>query len=377
MAFRDFLGKIFSKDITEVDVIDEKFISEIYLKELAINSAINIIAKLMSSCEIKTYMNNKFICGHMYYLFNVEPNQNQNATQFYFDLFQKLVYDNEVLVFRENGYLYVAERSLYETYFKNVTLKDLTLTEKTYYMNDVLYLKLNNKKIKKLIDGLYNSYGTLISSAMDSYKKSKGIRGKYKISSNWSQKYKDQEELQKVIRSKFKSYFSSDNAVLPLEEGFDFIESNSDGTKKLIASSEITQLIDEVFNVVAVAFNMPIGVLKGDISQNKEIIKSLLTFNIKPYARMLENEINRKFYGEKEYIAGNRVRVDTKNVQYINIFENANALDVLFRMGFSYNEIMTRLDEEQLDEKWANEHFITKNYMNVQEMTSNGKEDKK
>lgn len=375
-VFRDFLGKMFTLNI---DTIGEQIANEIYVKELAINCAINIIAKLMSSSEIKTFSKNKEIKEHMYYLFNIEPNQNQNATEFYFQLFQQLIYKNEVLIISENGYLYIADtfdkydRSLYPTYFKNVTIKDLTLTNKTYFMEDVLYMKLNNKKIKDLIDGLYLSYGKLLNSAFNSYRKSKGTRGKYKIPNNWSQKFKDQEALQKVIREKFKAYFSADDAVLPIEDGYEYIESGENSNRKNTSSSEIKELIDEAFCIVAIAFNMPVGILKGDISQNKEIMKSLLTINIKPYAKMLQNEINRKYYGETEYLKGNRVKVDITNIQYINLLENANAIDVLFRDGFSHNEIMDRLDEEKLDEEWADMHFVTKNYMTVQEMIKQGK----
>ena len=50
-VFRDFLGKMLSSKDTEIDVISEKIANEIYVKELAINCAINIIAKLMSSSE--------------------------------------------------------------------------------------------------------------------------------------------------------------------------------------------------------------------------------------------------------------------------------------------------------------------------------------
>ncbi len=377
-VIRDFLGKTLTTKI-DLDTVVNEIANEIYIKELAINCAINILAKLMTSVQIKTYENNKEIKKHMYYLFNVEFNQNTTASEGWYDFFFKLIYEQEVLVIYENQNLYVADsfdkydRVFYDTYFKNVTIDDLTLTRKTYYMEDVLYLKLNNKKIKDLIDGLYLSYGKLINAASNSYRKSKGTRGKYKIPMNWSQKYKDQVALQKAIREKFKTYFSADNAVLPIEEGFEFIETENSNNRKTTSSSEIKELIDEAFNIVAIAFNMPVGILKGDISQNKEIIKSLLTINIKPYAKMLQDELNRKFYGEQEYLKGNRVRVDITNVQYINLLENANAIDVLFRDGFSHNEIMDRLDEELLDEDWANMHFVTKNYMTVQEMIKQGK----
>lgn len=85
-------------------------------------------------------------------------------------------------------------------------------------MEDVFYLKLNNSKIKKLIDDVYRSYGFLISQCINDYRKSKGIRGKVKITTTWSQKIGDQDKLQKIIQDKFRSYVSSDNSVIPMEE---------------------------------------------------------------------------------------------------------------------------------------------------------------
>ena len=156
-------------------------------------------------------------------MFNIEPNQNQNATEFYLEMVRKLIYDNEVLIIQENEKLYIADgytvndRSLYQTFFTNVSIKSLNL-QKTYFMEDVFYLKLNNSRIKKLIDDVYNSYGILISQCINDYRKSKGIRGKVKITTAWSQKFDKQEELQKAIQQKFRSYFSSDNSVIPMEE---------------------------------------------------------------------------------------------------------------------------------------------------------------
>ena len=379
-VIRDFLGKLKPTDNTDWAAITEQLENEVYIKELAIACAINILAKLMTSITVRTYENNKEIKKHMYYLFNVEFNQNHSASESWYKFFSKLIYDQEALIIFEDG-LYVADsydkndRTFYQTFFKNVTIGDFTMTEKSYKMEDVLFIEMKSEKIKRLIEGLYLSYGKLINASFNAYKKSKGTRGKYKIPMNWSQKYKDQAELQKTIREKFQSYFNSDNAVLPIEDGFDFTET-TDGTsaRKTTTSSEINELIDETFKMVAIAFNMPVGILKGDISQNKEIIKSMLTINIKPYAKMLQDEINRKFYGEDEFLKGNRARVDITNVQYINLLENANAIDVLFRDGFSHNEIMEKLDEEKLDEEWADKHFVTKNYMTVQEMIKQGKE---
>lgn len=223
MGIKDIFGRFWNKNDTIYNCYSNTAVLEVFYKELAINSAINIIAKLFSNAEIRTFKNGKEIKEHNYYLFNIEPNQNQNATEFYLEMVRKLIYDNEVLIIQENEKLYIADgytvndRSLYQTFFTNVSIKSLNL-QKTYFMEDVFYLKLNNSRIKELIDDVYNSYGILISQCINDYRKSKGIRGKVKITTAWSQKFDKQEELQKAIQQKFRSYFSSDNSVIPMEE---------------------------------------------------------------------------------------------------------------------------------------------------------------
>lgn len=365
MSIKDIFGRFWNKNDTIYNCYSDTAALETFYKELAINSAINIIAKTISNAEFRTFKNKKEIKEHNYYLFNVEPNQNQNATEFNQELIRKLIYDNEVLVIQENDMLYIAndgytvnDKTLYQTSFTNVSVKDLNFN-KTYYMEDVFYLKLNNSKIRKLIDNVYNSYGTLISQCINDYKKSKGIRGKVKIATAWSQKFKDQQELQKTIQQKFRSYFSSDNSVIPMEDGFDFTESERKGAT---TSAEVREMIEEIYNIVAIAFNIPVGILKGDLAEVEEQRNNLLTFCVDPIAKLYENEINRKMYGEKAYINGSKIKIDTSRVEHINILNVSGNLDVLKRIGFSHNDLMRIIGEEAIDEEWANKRYITKNY---------------
>ena len=52
------------------------------IDRFAINVAINLIAGLVSKCEFKTYKAGRPFVGKEYYLWNIEPNTNQNSTQF-------------------------------------------------------------------------------------------------------------------------------------------------------------------------------------------------------------------------------------------------------------------------------------------------------
>lgn len=364
MGIKDIFGRFFNKNDTYYNSYAENVAKEIFYKELAIASAINIVAKLITNSEIRTFKEKEEIFKHNYYRFNVEPNQNQNASEFKSELIWKLFYDNEALVIEENGMYYIADsfskndRTLYQTFFTNVSVGDL-IFNKTYYMEDVFYFKLNNSKIKSLLDGLYNSYGILITQCMNDYRKARAVRGKVKLNTSWSQKFEDQTKLQEAIRAKFRSYFSSDNAVMPMEEGFDFTESEK---KSVTSSEDVNKIIEGIFDIVAIAFNIPKGIIKGEMAEIKEETKNLLTLSVKPVAKLLEDEINRKLYGELAYSKGSKIKVDISRVEYISLFDVAGSLDVLTRIGFSHNFLLRAIGEEVIDESWANTHYITKNY---------------
>ena len=347
MGIKDIFGRFFNKNDAYYNSYAETVATEIYYKELAIASAINIVSKLIVNSEFRTYKEHEEIFKHNYYRFNVEPNQNQNASEFKSKLIWKLFYDNEALVIEENGMYYVADhytkndRTLYQTFFTNVSVGGLTFN-KTYYMEDVFYFSLNNAKIKQLLDGLYNSYGLLITQCISDYRKARGVRGKVKLNTTWSQKFEDQRKLQEAIREKFRSYFSSDNAVIPMEEGFDFIESEK---KSVTSSEDVNKMIEGIFDIVAMAFNIPKGIIKGELSEIKEETKNLLTFSVKPVAKQLEDEINRKLYGEFAYSKGSKIKVDISRVEYISLFDVAGSLDVLTRIGFSHNFLLRAIGE--------------------------------
>ena len=82
--------------ITDANVRDS--IYEIYLRELAFWSCVNKIAGAIVKCEFQTFRNHKEIQGEEYYLWNYEPNPNQNAATMLFKLIGILYKRNEALV---------------------------------------------------------------------------------------------------------------------------------------------------------------------------------------------------------------------------------------------------------------------------------------
>lgn len=133
-------------------------------------------------------------------------------------------------------------------------------------------------------------------------------------------------------------------------------------------------MINEIFSIVGIAFNIPEGIIKGNLAEVGEQTKNLLTFGgIDTIAKLYENEINRKMYGENAYREGSKAKVDTSRIEHIDIFDVASDLDVLTRIGFSHNNLLRIIGEETINEEWANKHYVTKNYEEEEGGKSNEK----
>lgn len=374
MKISDFFGRKDKIYLNECICIDT--VQEIVYKEWALNSAINLIAKAISNCEFKTYTKNQETKADNYYLFNIEPNPNQNASEFWIKYIYKLIMDNEVLVIQHDNYFYIADsfektdKTLKKSVFYNVTFKQENSNEnlilnKRFSSDDVIYTKLNNESITNIVDDLYSSYGLFLAKSLENYNLQRGIKGILKIGGLFSQKFEDSQKMQEYIKKKFENYFKSANAVLPLEDGLEFTQNNQYANSNM-NTEEVIKSIDEVLNQVCVALNIPKGIIKGDLAEIKEQTNNFLTYCIDPIADMISNEFNRKYFKKEQYLQGTYLKVDTSTIAHVNIFDVANSLDVLMRIGFSNNELRNYIKEPKLNEKWADEHYITKNYSNAE-----------
>lgn len=81
---------------------------------------------------------------------------------------------------------------------------------------------------------------------------------------------------------------------------------------------------------------------------------------------MLEKEINRKRYGKTAYLKGSFLRIDTTCIKHVDIFSVAEKIDKLISCGvYSVDELRAKLKEVALNTKWSKQHWITKNYSQI------------
>lgn len=393
-------GKII--DISSDDFkqfVDKNKANELAIYDLALQTAITIIANAISKCEFRTflYRGEKVVETFQdeYYLWNYQPNVNQNASQFIFELVWYLIYRGECLVIpTRRGDLLIADsythnkNALVPDTFTDVEIKRIHepgidnsfIFKEAFSAEDVLFYRLNNHNIRSLLDGLTADYQEMMKTALENYQKQGGERGILNISSAApTTKYGMKEDgtartftdvYNDLMNKQFGSYFKSANAVMTLWDGFKYEPKQPSRNATASNFSDVTGITDEIYDRVATALQIPPSLMKGDIADVEKITENLITFGIDPIAKMLERENNRKRYG-KRALNGSRMIIDTSTIRHMDAFSVASSADKMISCGaWSIDDVRRKANDIPLKEDWSERHYLTKNYAAMDESTN-------
>ncbi|MDF1495219.1 phage portal protein [Caproiciproducens sp. CPB-2] len=349
--------------------IDEYYqaYADVYYRELAFWSTVNTIANAVSKCEFKTYSGGVEKKGAEYYLWNVEPNKNQNSSGFIHKWIAQLYRHNECLIIEQNGQLLVADSfirtpyALYDDIFTNVTVGDFSFS-RSFSQSEVLYWQLSEKDMRKVTAALYQSYSKLLAYSMKAYQKSRGTKGIFNYETLPVAGSEQRKAFDDLLENKFKTFMSTGDAILPLGSGQSYADIGSK-TYSSESTRDIRAMVDDISDFTAKAFGVPPALLHGDVQGVNEVTDQLLTFCVDPLCCMLEEEINRKRYGQSEFLKRNYMQIDTKSIKHIDLLSVSTSIDKLISSGaYSINDIRRLCNDEPIDADWANRHMITKNY---------------
>ena len=374
--FLGFFGDDGKLDVNEFDLVLGKLAAETFYKELAVQACTNLIANAVSRAEFLTFEEGEQTWKDNYYLFNVEPNRNQSASKFWRKAVAELVRNNETLIIQDRGnnQFYVADTfnvkqdGLGERRYTNISVDGNSINQ-TYRERNVLHLELHSRKIKTVINSLNKSYGKLITVSQSNYKRNNSRKVTVDIDTNMAQTEDAQKDLKDLMENKLGEFLNSEGpAALPLTRGEELDELESDiGTQGGANNDEIRSFIDDIFDFVAMGFQVPPVILKGQVADAEQALQNFLTFCINPIAELLSDEINRKLYGKENYLNNTYMKVDTSNIKAVDITEVANSLDVLTRIGgYSIDDTLKKLGKEPIGGEIGQARWMTKNYQRVE-----------
>lgn len=347
------------------------------LRELSFSICVQMVANAIGRCEFRTYRGKEEIQEREYWLWNVEPNVNQNSTVFLHQLIDHLYRHNEALVVavrRRDGLESLAVADSWEmgerqvtrqNEYTHVTVGDLTF-EKTFRESDVLHFRLNQKNLKPVLDGLTQSWQQMVSLAIKHYKWDHGEHWKVHISQLASGVDQFEANFAKMIDQQVKPFLESDNAVLPEFDGYDFKRESSGGS----GSSDLRDLMEDIFNFTARGCLIPAVLVNGKVEATNDANNRFLTYAIDPLCDQLQEEINRKRYGYDKWAKGDYVLVDSSSIIHYDLFNQAANMEKLVGSAlYSINDILRALGQAPINEPWAKKHYLTKNIAEVTELT--------
>jgi len=171
-----------------------------------------------------------------------------------------------------------------------------------------------------------------------------------------------------IQNADFRRFAEAENAILPVYKGMDYTALSSK-TYSADSTRDIRSMIDDVTDFTARGFGIPPALLNGSVQDVSSATDQLLTFCVDPLADNIQEEINRKRYGKAGYLRGNYLRVDTSAIKHIDLLSSSGHIDKLVSSGVvCINDIRGLLGQPLINEPWAWEHFITKNYATVEEL---------
>lgn len=380
MGFVNFIKGFLNPNETPVTINLNSYQADISHKALTVAAfatftTIEYIANIASKIEYKTYRNGKEFKGAEWYNLNIKPNKNQSSTEFWQEAISNLLYSGELLIIPIGEQKIIADNftktdyAITESVFTDVRRGNFTFYS-TFKSSDVIYIKYANKDTETLLKTLYGMYAVLIGEAVDKYLKSGGQKVALEISAQAAGDADFENTYNDLMDNKFKSFFNAKNSVMPLFQGMKATPLTAAGTTK--ASNEIADiknLIDDALGRAGQAYKFPPQLIKGEVSGINDAIDLMLTTCMDPLINCISEELTGKEFTQKEVIDGTYIDGDTTHIKHIDIFSLAPNIDKLIASGFSsVNEIRIDAGKTPIPEAWADKHFLTKNYQEIEEL---------
>lgn len=381
LKFFDFLFRKKEPTVTHDIGCRELFeaAQEYQIRELCFWVCVDMIADALGRCEFRTFLQNEEVRSEEYYTWNYEPNVNQNSTAFIHKLVAKLCTNGEALIINSSPHdgretLVVADTymlpKLYpakQNEYTGVQVGEVTY-DKTFREKDVLHIRLNHCDIRGVLNALYASYYKLVDTAVRHYNWTNGQHWKVHVN-QIAQGDDFRQNFANMLKEQVKPFIESNGAVLPEFDGYQY-ENMGKTTSAAVDTRDIKALFEDILDFTARAFNIPAVLVNGKIEGTSDANTRFLTNCIDPICDQLGEEITRKRYGYERWKRGDYIRVDSSAIIHFDLFANAANVEKLIGSGgFTINDVRRAAGQAEINEPWANKHFMTLNISDMSQST--------
>lgn len=365
-------GKEIRTDTFSLAKDTESVALEMNLTEYGVFTVIGYIATLIQQAQWNTYKDGKKTKGYEWYAWNVRPNPNQSAAEFWHELFSRLLLYGDALIFELGGNRYIADsfdtdcgNGVQPALYNNVGRQNFHFA-RPLPPSDVLHFRYGNRNARYAVMGLCEMYGKLIASASENYQKEGNIKAVLSIDAHQQGTDKEQAAEMKILQERFAEFFKGKNSVLPLKKGYDYrdVSPASDSGRSV---SDITALRADALKSACEAFQLPYGLVSGEVAGTADAWELATATVLNPFRQIIETELNGKLYSKADIIGGTCIKGNVSRIKPVDIFEKADNIYKLFACGYTLDELRERAEDDVTGEPIANKRFITKNNAEIVE----------
>lgn len=370
---------IFRKKTGEtVDLLDIITVgmNRLQLARLAEEKAVSMIANAIAKSEIVLSTGKERRKDLDYYRLNIRPNPNQVGTDFWYQAARKLMKEGDCLIVRLlDGTYYIADSYTVQRptvtvakIYDHITITDGIDTfrlERTFTADEVLHLRYGSPQLRLFRDNVLTSYNKAVNALNQLVAVSGTPRFKYKVNANMSFRTKDANgkdivlTIDQVMKKLEEQLSESDLTIIRETEGtsLEYMD-----IKSSIPTNELRTMAEEINNQAAMAYDIPIDVFNGKITEKSDATNEFITYAVQPVAEVISDSLNAKFINYLQYKQGARAFVWLARFKHVDVVDSANALDKLRGIGFNYDEIREMVGYEALNTEWSQARALTKNY---------------
>lgn len=349
--------------------------SSLYYKELALYTASSLIENAIGKCEFKTFENGKEVKKEDYYLLNVAPNANENASLFWHKVVRRMIRNpSGALVVEIRGKLHCAtdfsireERPILGNLYDGVVLEGGLQLNKVFRAEEVYLFRMEDQNVKILIDGLYEEYGSLLQTAARTFRDTNGRKFKFKVSGTKQGDEEFNNEFKTIIAKEIKAYMENEYATYVEYDGEVLEEQLQKQSKD---SDDVIKLRKDMFEIVGQALKIPQSLMTGSVTSVKDVMDVFLTLSVDPWADAITEVLNKRAT-VREFMKGNYYKVDTGKIKHRDIFDLAPNIEKLIgSSALNIDELREEIDREALNTEWSKTYFMTKNNAKTEDVVN-------
>lgn len=371
----EWLFKSRTEDISNVLEIIAKDLTKVQLAVMAQEKAAGMIAKAIAKSEIVLTKGEKRRKDQEYYRLNIRPNDNETGTDFWFKVARELVATGDCVVVRmPNGKYYRANSYQMDDYvlfgktYSHIVLTDgyneVTLR---YGVNsdDIMHFRYGTAKMRKFTDNVLNNLNDALNAVQSLETIANTPLLKFKVDANlqFRRRTADGKEIRLTLDNvidEFKEKIDGKKLAIITEQTGTSLEFMD--VKKQVTAAEVGALADIINKECAAAYDIPLGVFNGQITEQSDATNEFITYAVSPVAEVINDTLGAKLVGEKDYIKGERAFVWLAHFKHVDVIDASPNLDKLRAIGFTLDEIFEMVGYPALNTEFSTTRALTKNY---------------